>query len=438
MANKKSQKRLKDIVCVAGILFSANSVAAQEKNHEITPIKHEIITARDMNLIPRDSESIGPALIPSVSSAGLNEQLPQLKIGKSLDHKPWNCDVFVNPRSHSCLGSGGGKEPTNLFERLVQKGAGYASQYAPAVFDGKTLDFGGIVQNEVSNLLISSGIDYANKKIRKIPFFAQTVISLNAGSMSDLTFSADSLMKLSELGKDRQGDTKGIVFVQGKVIGTTTSGTTWNAGLGSRYRLSDQGMVGANLFWDYRITPYNVSYSRWGLGAEAFWKTFELRNNWYISGTDTQEVNIYGTAYYERVVPGWDVELGYRIPSYPQLGMFVRGFVWDYLQTEDNGGLEGSLNWQATPHANLELWVSNEIPAYPTVANSRLGPNTDTFFGARIKLTMRPVIYAKNSIKKNLITQMTQPVRRRYEVLLERWLKPLAGRSGFVSRVAGV
>jgi len=431
------QSLLNGFVCVAGILVCPSFALAQEKSQESEPRTHEIIKSQESDLITRDSVSNGPALtIPSVSSAELNEHLPDLKIVKPSDIKSLkNCDIFVNPRSYLCLESGGGKEPTNSFERVVQKVAGYASQYAPALFDGKTLDLGGIVQKEVSNLLISSGIDYANKKIREIPFFAQTSISLNAGSMSDITFSADSFMKLSELGKDHQGDLKGIVFAQGKVIGTTSSGTTWNAGLGSRYRLGDQGMIGANVFWDYRITPYNASYSRWGLGAEAFWKTFELRNNWYISGTDTQEVNISGSTYYERVVPGWDIELGYRIPSYPQLGMFVRGFVWDYLQTEDNGGLEGSLTWQATPHANLELWVSNEIPAYPTVANSQLGPNTDTFFGARIKLSMRPVIYAKNSIKQNFITQMTQPVRRRYEILLERWLK---GSSGFVSRVAGV
>ena len=419
---------------VAGLLIFADAVSAQEKNHQKSLPQFEVLSARDLGLIPQASPrpettsySLDSAVIPS-------SNLHQLKLGKSLDHKPWDCDVFVNPRSNACLGLSAGKEPSNLFEKIVQKGAGYATQYAPSLFGEKAVDLGGIVKSEVTNFLISSGVNYANKEIQKIPFFAQTVISINAGSMSDLTFSADSLMKLSELGRDRQGDLKGLAFAQGKVIGTTSSGTTWNAGLGSRYRMGDEGMVGANVFWDYRITPYNVSYSRWGIGAEGFWKTFELRNNWYISGTDTQEVNINGTAYYERVVPGWDVELGYRIPSYPQLGMFVRGFVWDYQQIQDNSGLEGTLSWQATPHTNFELWVSNEIPAYPTVANSSLGNNTDTYFGGRIRLTGRPVLFAKNSTKQNLIAQMTQPVRRRYEVLLERWLKPVAG---FVNRVSG-
>ena len=129
--------------------------------------------------------------------------------------------------------------------------------------------------------------------------------------------------------------------------------------------------------------------------------------------------------YVERVVPGWDVELGYRIPSYPQLAMFVRGFNWDYTgHHSDNSGLEGSVNWQATPHANLGLWVSNEIPAYPTDSNNDIDNQPGPYFGIRVRLTGRPVAFAKNNTKQNLITQMTQPVRRRYEVLLERAKKP--------------
>ena len=56
--------------------------------------------------------------------------------------------------------------------------------------------------------------------------------------------------------------------------------------------------------------------------------------------------------------------------------------------------------------------LSNDIDNKP-------GP----YFGARVRLTGRPVVFAKNNTKQNLITQMTQPVRRRYDVLLERTKK---------------
>ena len=37
-----------------------------------------------------------------------------------------------------------------------------------------------------------------------------------------------------------------------------------------------------------------------------------------------------------------------------------------------------------------------------------------------MNLTGSPMIFEKNDYKKNMITQMTQPVKRKYDVLLER------------------
>ena len=37
-----------------------------------------------------------------------------------------------------------------------------------------------------------------------------------------------------------------------------------------------------------------------------------------------------------------------------------------------------------------------------------------------MNITGSPVLFEKSNYKKNMITQMTQPVKRNYEVLLER------------------
>ena len=37
-----------------------------------------------------------------------------------------------------------------------------------------------------------------------------------------------------------------------------------------------------------------------------------------------------------------------------------------------------------------------------------------------MNLTGNPVVFGKKDYKKNMITQMTQPVKRKYDVLLER------------------
>ena len=200
------------------------------------------------------------------------------------------------------------------------------------------------MSNDVKRLLVDAGFDFANSKandeIQKIPFFAQTSLNISGGTESDTSFSVNSLMKLGELSKDEEGDLKTLAFSQARLAtATNAEGATTNLGLGIRHRPNDVSMLGANVFWDYRMTDYSDAHSRLGLGGEYFWKDFELRNNWYMSITNEKDVTIKGVSYKERVVPGWDVELGYRLPNNPELAFFLRGFNWDYKYTQDNSGL---------------------------------------------------------------------------------------------------
>ena len=64
-----------------------------------------------------------------------------------------------------------------------------------------------------------------------------------------------------------------------------------------------------------------------------FGKIFEFRNNWYVSITDEKSVTVDGTSYSERVVPGWDVEVGYRLPNNPQLAFFCKRFLTGTIKT---------------------------------------------------------------------------------------------------------
>ena len=107
----------------------------------------------------------------------------------------------------------------------------------------------------------------------------------------------------------------------------------------------------------------------------------------------------------------------------------MRGFNWDYKYTQDNSGLEGSVSWQATPHVGLEAYVSNEISAASTTVNTSLPSTDETFFGLRMNITGNPVTFGKKDYKKNMITQMTQPVKRKYDVLLERSIGSFANRA---------
>ena len=317
-------------------------------------------------------------------------------------------------------------KPKDKLDEYIINGATYSTKFVPLMNDGaEGSEYMSIMANDLNRLLVDAGFDFANAKangeIQKFPFFAQTSVNISGGTESDTSFSINSLMKLGELAKDEEGDLKTLAFSQARfATATNADGSTINLGLGIRNRPNDISMVGANAFWDYRMTDYSDAHSRLGLGGEYLWKDFEFRNNWYMSITDEKDVTVKGTTYKERVVPGWDVEVGYRLPNKPEIAFFIRGFNWDYKNTQDNSGLEGSVSWQATPHVGLEAWVSNEIDAASTTVNTSLPGTDETFFGLRMNITGNPVKFEKSNYKKNMITQMTQPVKRKYDVLLER------------------
>jgi len=316
--------------------------------------------------------------------------------------------------------------PKDKLDKYIIKGATYSTKFIPLMNDGSEgSEYTNIMANDGKRLLVDAGFDFvnstANSSIQSIPFFAQTSVNISGGTESDTSFSINSLMKLGELAQDDEGDIKTLAFSQARfATATNAEGSTTNLGLGIRHRPNDVSMVGANAFLDYRTTDYSDAHSRLGLGGEYLWKDFEFRNNWYMAVTDEKDVTIKGSSYKERVVDGWDVEAGYRLPNNPELAFFVRGFNWDYKNTQDNSGLEGSVSWQATPHVGLEAFVSNEISAASTTVNTSLPGTDETFFGLRMNITGNPVKFVKKDYKKNMITQMIQPVKRKYDVLLER------------------
>jgi len=317
-------------------------------------------------------------------------------------------------------------EPNDKLDEYIIQGVTYSTKFVPLMNDGaEGGEYSKIMTNDFKKLLVEAGFDLANStansQIQKIPFFAQTTFNIAGGTESDTSFSTNSLMKLGELSKDEEGDLKTLAFSQARfATATNAEGSTFNLGFGIRNRPDEISMVGANAFWDYRMTDYSDAHSRLGLGGEYLWRDFEFRNNYYMAITDEKDVTVKGTSYKERVVPGWDLELGYRLPNNPELAFFVRGFNWDYKNTQDNSGLEGSVSWQATPHVGLEAYVSNEISAASTTVNTSLPGTDETFFGLRFNISGSPVKFEKSNYKKNMITQMTQPVKRKYDVLLER------------------
>ena len=299
-------------------------------------------------------------------------------------------------------------------------------------------DYTSVDANNLWDFVSRYSLAYAsgkfNEYLESFPLILHSSLGMDFASDGETNISADVLFKAIDFGNDESGDLLGLAFVHTKYKTHFDSGSTLNIGLGLRKRTSDYSMYGLNAYWDYRMTNYSSAHTRVGLGGEYFWKDFSLRNNWYMSGTGTKSITISGTDYFERVVPGWDVELGYRLPFYPRLAFYLKGFNWDYRHRNDNSGVQGTVAWQATPHFGLNAWVSNEIPSNATSANSDLDNQQGLVLGLGFQLTANKVEYKPNH-KANLIQEMKSPVRRRYDVLLERWNR--SSSSGFSNIAAG-
>lgn len=342
------------------------------------------------------------------------------KAGNQVKTNAFDCDFFnTNSSNLSCNTNVAGAEPANFFEAVVMGATTLVANDGEEIARDPYTYF----KSKGSSWAITQATAAANKQIQKIPFLAQTSIGMDQETGSAGSFYIDSFLKLSEIGADSEGDPLGIVFGQARwKAAWGVSGSTINTGIGTRYRIGNDSMLGVNGFWDYRIVQYATSHSRFGVGVEAFHKDFELRNNWYIAGTGTKVIAETATTItYERVVPGWDVELGYRLPDYPQLAIYLKGFRWNYVSRNDNTGLGGGVNWQATPHINLEVAASQEIPAYLTYAPPT--DNNNIFVNFKIKYTFNKIDLKKRDYRQINVARMVEPVRRRYDVLLERFTK---------------
>ena len=294
------------------------------------------------------------------------------------------------------------------------------------------IDWGKQISNLALNLASNKISNYATKTIQKYPFVLGASINFDIRTEGTTNVGGDVLFKIADFGLKEDKSRDGLAFLHTKYTGSLSDDSTWNTGLGLRHLIGEELLAGVNGYWDYRTTNYSTAHSRFGLGGELFWKTLSLSNNWYIAGTGTKTININNTDYYERVVPGWDFELGYRLPSNPNIAFFARGFRWDYRNRNDNSGVEGKVTYQMTPHVRLDSWISNEVPANQTQTNGELDYG-DIAIGLNFTLTANPVIYKANNVKQMLQQQMVKPVSRRYDVLLERWAKT----SSFSNQVGG-
>ncbi len=103
---------------------------------------------------------------------------------------------------------------------------------------------------------------------------------------------------------------------------------TVNVGLSWRYVTPDERhMMGINAFFDHQW-PYH--HNRMSVGVDYKTGLMGMSANHYIGLSDWRGRN---DGYEERALSGTDVELSGRLPDFPKLELFLRGYHWDEQRT---------------------------------------------------------------------------------------------------------
>ena len=178
---------------------------------------------------------------------------------------------------------------------------------------------------------------------------------------------------------------------------------THNLGLGYRNILNEDLMLGVNAFYDYQ---QDNKHKRKSIGVEAIGQTLEFRANKYMAISDKKEVS---TDNWERVLDGYDAELGGTIPN-TDLRAFATYTRWDAVDASSDA-VEKS--------ARIEYALNDSMKLEVAYANKDFDNNTwsaqlTVAFGAKSKS-------AKNlTTSTNLQDKFLIPVKRENEIVLEK------------------
>jgi len=197
---------------------------------------------------------------------------------------------------------------------------------------------------------------------------------------------------------------------------------TYSVGVGYRKLLSENLLLGANIFGDYQDLH---EHGRVGVGFEAIGQILEARLNGYFGVTTKRIVEDTLTSItYEKVADGLDFEIGSSIPYIPWLKLYTSGFWYDFDKFQDKYGWKTRLEAKISKALSLEFytWDDNKGEqeyggkVQVNLAFDRLRDFKDVF-----KLAKEPFP------KKNLEEKLLMPVERNFDIVVEKWSESKTG-----------
>jgi hypothetical protein len=210
-------------------------------------------------------------------------------------------------------------------------------------------------------------------------------------------------------------DKEDTFFVQPR-ISTREEDTTYNMGVGYRYLMNKDLLLGINLFGDYEDLH---EHGRVGMGLEALGQVLEARANGY-AGVTTKRV-VYETensTTYERVAEGADLELGSPIPYLPWLKLYGSGFWYKFERFDDKYGWKSRIEAKPNDLVTLEFFTWDDNKGEREIGGKvkfNLAFNGLSDFQGVFALADKPFP------EKDLTEQTLIPVERNFDIVVESW-----------------
>ena len=215
----------------------------------------------------------------------------------------------------------------------------------------------------------------------------------------DDTFDADVLVALLQRERGAMQVQAGAHLQAGE--------TGFHTGLSYHHLLTEQLLLGTNLFYDFLSAP-NVS--RWSVGMELRNLWLDLHANWYHSlQADTSGRLPNGTGsieYYS--MNGFDAQLVGHVPILPWLEVAGRLYRWEHRLAADISGQEYSMVLRPVPLFNAEVFYDNP-------------ENSDSAWGVQLGLSYRLGVPLIEQLQPDTVQPATPSLhnlnraRRQYE-----------------------
>lgn len=195
----------------------------------------------------------------------------------------------------------------------------------------------------------------------------------------------------------------------------------YSIGLGYRQLLKDRKyLIGTNTFYDYQD---DYDHRQVGVGLEALGETLEARLNAYFGLSDAKLVDETSTyREYEKVVDGFDAELGSKIPQLPWAKIFAGGFWYNAKYADNLEGWKTRLELKPLEWLTIDLGVQDDNQSK---TKWLLGLEFHIPLGGGMSLPKESASHTEGSF--DLTSRLLDPVERNFIPTLEVWQSDKTG-----------